>query len=337
MRPHRTIACAALLLGTALAPATALEVADGAVPLRIAVASFQDVAPSDAALPDVATLLADRLGAAGVEQVWGPTEVGALTTESSPGDVAGWAEKAKVDAVVLGRTTLVGRSLSIDVQVRDPKSGRSAATYVSEATDSKALPAAIERLSEQVLEGAQVAAVGLPAVAAARSGAGPAARASGDSSEAKSEDEEEERGSSGLFRKGNGPLDIKSEELEAQQSGNRRKFVFRRNVRVRQGDLFLRSAKLEAFYPPGQSQPEKLVATGNVRLSQEGRTVRCDEATYYRSKDRVFCRGNAVMSEDGDTVTGEEIEFHLDTERLFVRGRAHVQVAQDGPEEGAPQ
>jgi len=132
------------------------------------------------------------------------------------------------------------------------------------------------------------------------------------------------------------PINIRSDELEAFEEGGERRFVFRQDVEVRQGDLRLTSRHLEAFYPKGSSQPDRLEARGNVVLVQEGREARCDRAIYLRSEGRVVCLGDdAVLLQDGDRVRGKEIEFDLDTERLVVRGGADVELQSDGGGDGS--
>ena len=87
------------------------------------------------------------------------------------------------------------------------------------------------------------------------------------------------------------PLSIHSDELEASQTGGARRLVFSKNVKVEQGDLQLESARLEAFYPENASQPDRLVASGDVHVVQGTREARCDEAIYYRTEDLSGVRG----------------------------------------------
>ncbi|MCG8590595.1 MAG: hypothetical protein MJE66_14990 [Proteobacteria bacterium] len=120
------------------------------------------------------------------------------------------------------------------------------------------------------------------------------------------------------------PVAIQSNELEVVTSNEERHLRFRDNVRVTQGDLTLTTQQLEAFYPKGQSQPERLVARGAVRVRQGERRARCDEATYQRSQDLVVCRGHAHLFERCDEVRGDEIRFDLARERVHVVGAASV-------------
>ena len=128
------------------------------------------------------------------------------------------------------------------------------------------------------------------------------------------------------------PISIKSDELEATEKAGRRKFVFTGNVRAEQADLIVDSDRLEAFYPKGGSQPDRLVATGHVVLVQAGKTARCEKAVYYRVEDKLVCTGNyAELDQECDTVRGETITFFLDTEVLKVNGAADVRLRPDVP------
>jgi lipopolysaccharide export system protein LptA len=91
----------------------------------------------------------------------------------------------------------------------------------------------------------------------------------------------------------------------------------------------VRSDRLEALYPPGGSQPDKLVARGGVRVSQRDKTMLCDTATYFQTEDRLLCTGNAELQQGSDRVRGKEIEIFVKTNRVKVKGGAIVNVAGD--------
>lgn len=329
MNKRRAMRCTAVLAaayGLAAAGGAGAAEESAEAPVAIALAPFETVAPEGSIVPDLATLIADRLGTRGVQRVVGPAESGApADTSPAAEQVVAWAKRSDVDAVVVGRTTVIGRRMSIDLRVRDGETGAPAGTYVVEVADPEELPSAVEKLSDHVLEGArralsgevQTAAVSAPGQRGA--GAKPLEKNGG--------------GGGGLLSRDRGPLDIRSDELEAIHNGDRRKFVFTDNVRVSQGSMRLRSHHLEAFYPPGQSEPDRLVATGNVRIHDAGRDIGCKQATYVRADEVLFCRGEAEMEEDGDVVHGEEIELHLRSDRIFVRGNARVQVPGESSEE----
>ena len=119
-------------------------------------------------------------------------------------------------------------------------------------------------------------------------------------------------------------MSIRADELEASQSGGSRRLVFKKAVRVQQADMTLESARLEAFYPEKASQPDRLVASGGVRVVQGQREARCDQATYFRTEERLLCEGNAELRDGEDRVSGAQIEFDLAAERVLVKGGANV-------------
>jgi lipopolysaccharide export system protein LptA len=120
------------------------------------------------------------------------------------------------------------------------------------------------------------------------------------------------------------PLAINSEELEITQRDGQRLLVFSKQVVVERGDLRIQSDRLEAFYPQGASQPERLVATGSVRLVQGARRASCDQATYRREPERLVCSGQAQVEEDGSVLRGQTIEFDLAQDLVKVQGGASV-------------
>ena len=97
-----------------------------------------------------------------------------------------------------------------------------------------------------------------------------------------------------------------------------------------QGDVTLNADRLEAIYPEGASQPDRLVATGHVRIVQGARRARCEEATYERADGIIMCRGRAELTEGCDRVRGHLIELDLERERVRVTGAASVVIQSEG-------
>jgi len=126
------------------------------------------------------------------------------------------------------------------------------------------------------------------------------------------------------------PIAINSDELEVVETGEDRQLVFRRNVKVVQGEITLLANELEAFYEKGDSRPRRLVATGRVRVAQGDRNARCDQAIYLRDARVLRCSGKAELREGCDRVRGEEIRFDLATERVKVLGAASVLIQAEG-------
>ncbi len=88
----------------------------------------------------------------------------------------------------------------------------------------------------------------------------------------------------------------------------------------------LRTDELEAFYPKGGSEPDRLVARRNVVMIQEGKRLSCDEAEYDRTKDLLTCVGSAVMESGQDRLSGDRIEFGIASGVVKVFGEVTVDV-----------
>jgi lipopolysaccharide transport protein LptA len=292
--------------------------------MAIAVAAFEGAAPAGSEVPDVGSLLADRLATKGVGQVVGPQALGVeAKTQPSADDVKAWSSKAGVEAIVVGRTTRNGPELAIEAYLRSGQTGQVVGTYTAQVPQPGALPETIDKLSDEVIAGWRKARPPAPPVSAKGEKPGSAS-VPGKAGDAKS----------GF--QSTAPISIKSDELEAIQKGKERFFLFTGHVFVQQDNVTLHSDRLEAYYPEGSSQPERLVATGHVLIEQEGKTAICDQATYLNTAQRIFCRGSAELRQGQDTARGKEIELQLDTERMFIRGDALVVLKPKEKENGSP-
>lgn len=124
------------------------------------------------------------------------------------------------------------------------------------------------------------------------------------------------------------PLSITADELEAiELPDGRRQLLFNRSVNVEQGGLLVRSNRLEAHYAANATQPDRLVASGDVRVKQKTRELSCAKATYFPSEERLECVGNARLRDGSNQVEGERIEILFAQDRIRVKGGAVVNVA----------
>lgn len=324
---RRGLAIVLLLAGAAVAPGrTGAEESANIASLEVGIAPFEAVAASGADVPDVASLLADRLSAMGAGKVVRPAQLGAEPLgDPAPEKLADWGGRASVSSIVVGRTTRLGRRLSLDVRLRAVAGGATLGTFVEDVPRAEDLPAAVNRLAEQIV------------TSWSRSSGGRAAASSAASSP--------KGGGLGLGKKGldafnsKAPISINSNELEAVDDPNgSRKFLFTGNVEVEQDNVRLTSRQLEAFYPPNASQPDRLVATGNVVITQAGKQAKCDRATFLNTEQRVLCQGNARLEQGDDKAEGKEIELLLDSQRMFIRGGAQIRITPkpDAGKGGAP-
>ena len=135
----------------------------------------------------------------------------------------------------------------------------------------------------------------------------------------------------GLSVSRDAPITITSDELDLARGENGlEQVVFRRNVRVVQGDLRLSCDWLQAEYPDGAGgRPERIVARGAVRMLQQGSEVRCTEAIFNADAcEAVFTssKGPAELRRGDNVIKGDKIVFDLCTGFLKVRGSARVDV-----------
>jgi lipopolysaccharide transport protein LptA len=133
-------------------------------------------------------------------------------------------------------------------------------------------------------------------------------------------------GKSILSTESDAPLSIKADELEAVDEGGQRRLRFTRSVHVEQGALSVHADRLEAFYPKDAEEPDRLVASGRVRVERLDRRLSCDAATYYRIEERLVCTGHAELRESEDRVRGDQIEIFFEQNRVRVSGGAVVNV-----------
>jgi lipopolysaccharide transport protein LptA len=122
------------------------------------------------------------------------------------------------------------------------------------------------------------------------------------------------------------PVRVRAARLNASDDESGRRIAFEGDVELSQQDTRLSAQRLEAVYPPGSSQPDRLVATGEVWLAEGSREARCARAEFLRLENRVRCEVGVARA-DEDRLEGDLIEFALGEERLSVRGRTRLVLA----------
>jgi lipopolysaccharide export system protein LptA len=127
--------------------------------------------------------------------------------------------------------------------------------------------------------------------------------------------------------RGKGPLEIRADSLEASDPvTTERRIHFAGGVTLQQGDIELRAKELEAIYPPGATQPERLIARDDVALREGEREARCQLAVYQLQERRLTCEGDAVLRERDDQLEGERIAFDFGAQKVDVSGRTRLSV-----------
>jgi lipopolysaccharide transport protein LptA len=291
--------------------------APGAHAATVGVAPFEAIAAQGESVPDVASHVAERLATRGLGTVRGPQALGGEARfEPSVAEVQQWAERGGVDAVVVGRTTKIGRQLSVHARLFDGASGLAlGAPFVEEVARPEEFGRALDRLTGALTERIEAR---LPGEAPEKPPSTKPTKPARAAAKGARFDRKE-------------PLSIRSDELEAApDASGQRRLVFAGHVKAEQGDLSLVADRLEAVYRAGASEPHLLQARGHVTIQQGSRTARCAEATFHRDQDRVVCTGQLAEIEQGcDSVRGPRITFDLGSERLEVEGGADVSLRPD--------
>jgi lipopolysaccharide export system protein LptA len=114
------------------------------------------------------------------------------------------------------------------------------------------------------------------------------------------------------------PIDITSDKVEAIRKENL--IIFRGNVVARQKDIVIYADSLEALTSEDGKGIERVTAGGNVKIQQGLRVANCEKAIFYNLDQKVILTGDPRVSEGESIVSGEEIIFDIDKDRVEVRG-----------------
>ncbi len=299
-----------------------------AQPLRIAVAPFV----GEGAELQAAQALTARLAQRPIERLIAPDPcVTRATFDPRAALVRQWAYNSAVDTVIVGRVRALensrnGEGWRVETVLRSGHSGAELAHQAVEVAGSSEIDASIEQLAAAILED-----LGYREVEPSRTGPIRDPRSPEPPGLAASESSANSGAGRGLDAKlefatlnREMPIEIRADEAEIIDRGEGRKLIFQHNVRVRQGDVSLESDHLEAEYRKGQTEPDRLIARGSVRVDQGNRQARCDRAVYLRLEQRLICEGRAELIHGCDVVRGELIEFDLAGDQAYVKGAASI-------------
>ena len=114
------------------------------------------------------------------------------------------------------------------------------------------------------------------------------------------------------------PINITSDSMEAETKTN--KVTFKGNVLARQKDMTITSNELIATYTDGGKELREVVATGNVRITQQDKIAVADSALFLNTERKIVLTGNPKVWQGKDIVSGEKIIYFLDEDRTTVEG-----------------
>jgi lipopolysaccharide transport protein LptA len=267
----------------------------------VAVAPFVADRGEGAALPDVATSLAVKLDGLGVGGVVAPRRVGDWPAEASTAERVALRDRIGARTLVSGSAKRARGGITLEARVMDLDSGVALGPpLVERAADDADLLRALDALAGSVAD--RILNPPPPQLAAATKARKP---------------RPEERPQK--------PIEIEADTLDAQTVPGGRRLTFTGQVSAVQGDITLKCDTLQAFYPNGASEPDRLVAKGNIFVTQRDRTATCAEAIFYREEEKLVCTGNpAELTEECSRAEAEKFTFYLESEKVeMLRPKVH--------------
>ena len=130
---------------------------------------------------------------------------------------------------------------------------------------------------------------------------------------------EKGKGSAGLDLKvGSEPINVTAKTLVWDHGGH--KATFHQEVVASQADLTIHCDDLIIYFSENDDDVTRLVAKGNVRITQMDRRASCEEAVYDRAQNQIVLQGNPVIRQGPNEVTGERVIFFVAENRSVVEG-----------------
>jgi lipopolysaccharide export system protein LptA len=120
------------------------------------------------------------------------------------------------------------------------------------------------------------------------------------------------------------PVSVTADRMEADDVA--KTLVFIGHAVAKQGDMTLYGDRLTIHSATGGSEVERIVAEGNVRITQGSRTATGGKAEYFRAEERIVMTGSPRVSEGRNSVQGQEIILLLRENRSVVKGGQEGQV-----------
>ena len=119
----------------------------------------------------------------------------------------------------------------------------------------------------------------------------------------------------------NAPVDVDADRIEVQERADRA--VFAGNVRARQGNLTLQTARLTLAYTAGDGiQIRRLDASGGVTVTSPSETARGNFAVYDLDAKLITLVGDVRLARAGSTINGSRLLIDLNTGRAVMDGGA---------------
>ncbi len=119
----------------------------------------------------------------------------------------------------------------------------------------------------------------------------------------------------------NAPVDVDADRIEVQERQDRA--VFAGNVKARQGELTLQTARLTLAYTSGNGiKINRLDASGGVTVTSPSETARGNFAVYDLDAKLITLVGDVRLTREGSTINGSRLLIDLNTGRAVMDGGA---------------
>ncbi len=119
------------------------------------------------------------------------------------------------------------------------------------------------------------------------------------------------------------PIHISADKMVSHEK--EKAVIFTGHVKAKQGDLLINAEAMTVYHggaatppatttttaPKNTPQIQKIFATGNVEIIQEGFVATGDEVEYLATKEKITLTGNAKIVQDNNMVTGYRVEMDL--------------------------
>jgi lipopolysaccharide export system protein LptA len=121
------------------------------------------------------------------------------------------------------------------------------------------------------------------------------------------------------------PIHITAERLEADN--NAKTIIFSGSVRAVQADIVMTCDTMTVTYTDSgkekvkeQGSIRKIVARGNVVITQKNRKITGEQAEYLANKREIIITGKPEATEGPNVIRGSRIVFFIDQKRSIVEG-----------------
>lgn len=122
------------------------------------------------------------------------------------------------------------------------------------------------------------------------------------------------------------PVEITSDRLDLDQAAGTA--VFTGTVRVGQGELRLAADRVEVFYVAGAAgengQVQKMVANGNVTLSNGTEAAEADSAVYEVVAGTIDMTGDVLLTQGRNALSSQKLRIDLTAGKAEVEGRVQT-------------